>query len=94
MLPPANRLGWGRSGVRERETMAGKWIATAFAATLLAAPADAQSVKAGIEAWQRADYSGAVTIWRPLAEGGDADAMFNLGQADVIMPVVPRVHRS
>ena len=61
--------------------MAGKWIATAFAATLLAAPADAQSVKAGIEAWQRADYSGAVTIWRPLAEGGDADAMFNLGQA-------------
>ena len=41
----------------------------------------AQSVKAGIEAWQRADYSGAVGIWRPLAEKGDADAEFNLGQA-------------
>ena len=38
-------------------------------------------VKAGIEAWQRADYAGAVAIWRPLAEKGDADAAFNLGQA-------------
>jgi cell division septation protein DedD len=41
----------------------------------------AQSVKSGIEAWQRSDYSGAVAIWRPLAEKGDADAEFNLGQA-------------
>jgi cell division septation protein DedD len=47
----------------------------------LSAPVAAQSVKAGIEAWQRADYSGAVAIWRPLAEAGDADAAFNLGQA-------------
>ncbi|MFL6732897.1 MAG: hypothetical protein ACJ8EP_11180, partial [Sphingomicrobium sp.] len=38
-------------------------------------------MKAGIEAWQRADYSAAVAIWRPLAERGDADAQFNLGQA-------------
>jgi len=44
-------------------------------------PLSAQSVRAGIEAWQRADYSGAVAIWRPLAEKGDADAEFNLGQA-------------
>jgi uncharacterized protein len=55
-------------------------VAAAFAA-LLAAPALGQSVKAGIEAWQRADYSGAVAIWRPLALHGDADAQFNLGQA-------------
>jgi len=41
----------------------------------------ARSVKAGIDAWQRSDYSGAVAIWRPLAEKGDADAEFNLGQA-------------
>jgi len=41
----------------------------------------AQTVRAGIEAWQRADYAAAVTIWRPLAEAGDADAQFNLGQA-------------
>jgi TPR repeat protein len=44
-------------------------------------PLAAQSVKAGIEAWQKADYPGAVAIWRPLAEKGDADAQFNLGQA-------------
>lgn len=47
----------------------------------VAAPADAQSVKAGIDAWQSADYDSAVKIWRPLAEAGDADAAFNLGQA-------------
>jgi hypothetical protein len=47
----------------------------------LAAPLPAQSVKAGIDAWQRADYPGAVAIWRPIAEAGDADAQFNLGQA-------------
>ena len=41
----------------------------------------AQTVRAGIEAWQHADYSAAVAIWRPLAERGDADAAFNLGQA-------------
>src|SRR5436309_5520497 len=55
-----------------------------FAFALLcavAAPASAQSVSAGIDAWQRADYSAAVAIWRPLAEKGDADAAFNLGQA-------------
>jgi TPR repeat protein len=47
----------------------------------LAAPAASQSVKAGIEAWQREDYAAAVAIWRPLAQKGDADAAFNLGQA-------------
>jgi TPR repeat protein len=45
------------------------------------APLSAQSVGAGIEAWQKADYSAAVAIWRPLADKGDADAAFNLGQA-------------
>lgn len=58
------------------------WIALAIAAPLFwAAPAAGQTVKAGIEAWQRADYARAVAIWRPLAEAGDADAQFNLGQA-------------
>jgi TPR repeat protein len=49
--------------------------------TAAAVPVCAQSVKAGIEAWQKSDYSAAVAIWRPLAEKGDADAAFNLGQA-------------
>ncbi|MGI8931043.1 MAG: SPOR domain-containing protein [Sphingomicrobium sp.] len=43
--------------------------------------AAAQSVRAGIEAWQKGDMVGAVAIWRPLADKGDADAAFNLGQA-------------
>ena len=53
----------------------------ALASIFLAAPASAQSVKAGIDAWQRGDYVSAVAIWRPLAEAGDADASFNMGQA-------------
>jgi cell division septation protein DedD len=44
-------------------------------------PAAAQSVRAGIEAWQKGDAAAAVAIWRPLADQGDADASFNLGQA-------------
>lgn len=46
-----------------------------------AAPTGAQSVRAGIDAWQKGDTTGAVAIWRPFAEKGDADAAFNLGQA-------------
>jgi len=47
----------------------------------LSLPATAQSVRAGIDAWQKGDTAGAVAIWRPLADKGDADAAFNLGQA-------------
>lgn len=47
----------------------------------LGLPAAAQSVRAGVEAWQKGDTAGAVAIWRPLAAKGDADAAFNLGQA-------------
>lgn len=47
----------------------------------VALPASAQSVRAGVEAWQKGDTAGAVAIWRPLANKGDADAAFNLGQA-------------
>jgi cell division septation protein DedD len=61
--------------------MRAKHLVTVAVAVLLSAPASAQSVKAGIEAWQRSDYGSAVAIWRPLAEKGDADAEFNLGQA-------------
>jgi cell division septation protein DedD len=61
--------------------MSAKYLVAAMMAVAAAAPLSAQSVKAGIDAWQRADYAGAITIWRPLAEGGDADAQFNLGQA-------------
>lgn len=61
--------------------MTRKYLVAAALMIWAAAPLSAQSVKAGIEAWQRADYSRAVAIWRPIAEKGDADAEFNLGQA-------------
>ena len=41
----------------------------------------AAEVKAGVDAWERADYAAAVKKWRPLATAGDPDAQFNLGQA-------------
>ena len=53
--------------------------AAAFAASL-ATPAFAD-VKSGVDAWQRGDFSAAVREWRPLADKGDADAQFNMGQA-------------
>ena len=58
-----------------------KYLVAAALLIATAAPLPAQSVKAGIDAWQRSDYAGAIAIWRPLAEKGDADAEFNLGQA-------------
>jgi hypothetical protein len=58
-----------------------KYLVAAALLVAIAAPLSAQSVKAGIDAWQRADYAGAVAIWRPLAEKGDPDAEFNLAQA-------------
>ena len=55
-------------------------MAAALAAAI-AVPAGAQSVKAGVEAWQQGDFGRATAIWRVLADKGDADAAFNLGQA-------------
>lgn len=56
----------------------------AAAGIALAAPlalAQENPVKAGVEAWERGDYKGAVDRWRGPATKGDADAQFNLGQA-------------
>ncbi|MBB3925361.1 cell division protein FtsN [Sphingobium jiangsuense] len=38
-------------------------------------------VKAGVDAWGQGDYAKAIQEWTPLAQAGDADAQFNLGQA-------------
>ncbi len=58
------------------------WLfgATALLA-LTGAGTAAADVPAGIAAWQAGDYARAVAEWRPLAQAGDADAQFNLGQA-------------
>ena len=62
--------------------MRGTGVLFAAAALMaLAAPAMAQTVRAGIDAWRSGDYPAAVSIWRPLAEAGDPDAAFNIGQA-------------
>ena len=58
----------------------GLWLVAAAAAAL-ATPVFAQSVQAGVEAWQAGNHEEAVRHWRPLAERGDPDAQFNLGHA-------------
>lgn len=37
--------------------------------------------RAGVDAWTRGDFPAAVKAWQTEAAKGDADAMFNLGQA-------------
>ncbi len=61
--------------------MRSRYLVALLVIAAASAPLGAQSVRSGIEAWQKADYSAAVAIWRPLADKGDADAAFNLGQA-------------
>jgi len=49
-------------------------------AVLLAAPVLA-NVDAGVAKWRAGDWSGAVAEWVTPAARGDADALFNMGQA-------------
>ena len=58
-------------------------------ALMLAQPAMAD-VKAGVDAWSRGDFPTAVREWQPLADKGDADAQFNLGQAYKLGRGVPQ----
>jgi hypothetical protein len=58
-----------------------KHLVAAVLLGAVASPISAQTVRAGIEAWQQHDYTRAVDIWRPLAEKGVPEAQFNLGQA-------------
>jgi uncharacterized protein len=55
--------------------------ASAAAALFLAAGNASADVKKGVDAWQAGNFNAAIAEWRPLAERGDADAQFNLGQA-------------
>ena len=56
-------------------------IAAALAAAAFSASPALADVRAGVDAWQRGDFATAVKEWRPLADKGDADAQFNMGQA-------------
>jgi uncharacterized protein len=43
------------------------------------APAAAQDINAGMEAYERGDYAAALREWRSVAEDGDEIAQYNLG---------------
>ena len=58
------------------------WGTLAAATMLSLAPPALADVKAGVDAWQQGDYDKAVSLWRPLAQAGDPDAQFNMGQAN------------
>ena len=53
--------------------------AAALLAAALAAPASADLLADGVAAYEAGDYEDAAKAWRPLAEGGDRMAQFNLG---------------
>lgn len=59
--------------------MRGLLLASLFIVSV--ASSASATVRAGVVAWQDGDPGKATAIWRPLAENGDADAAFNLGQA-------------
>ena len=46
--------------------------------------------KAGVDAWTRGDFPGAVKAWQVEAAKGDGDAIFNLGQAYRLGKGVPQ----
>lgn len=55
-------------------------MGVAASVAVLSAPLGADT-KAGVDAWTRGDFAGAVREWQAAATKGDADALFNLGQA-------------
>jgi TPR repeat protein len=58
-----------------------KLAAPIVAAAILIANPAAAGVKEGVEKWHAGDHKAAVAEWMPFAARGDADALFNLGQA-------------
>jgi cell division protein FtsN len=64
-------------------------LAPPAAAQATNAPASAQ-VRAGVEAWTAGNYDAAIKAWQGPAAKGEADAMFNLGQAYKLGRGVPK----
>ena len=54
-------------------------IALSCFVMMLASPISAQDFQKGWEAYQNGDYATALKEWKPLAEGGDSAAQYNLG---------------
>ncbi|NNC72986.1 MAG: hypothetical protein HKN78_08945 [Sphingomonadaceae bacterium] len=64
-------------------------LVTALILAAMALPAQA-GVQEGVDAWRNGDYARAVAEWQPLADNGDPDAQFNLGQAYKLGRGVPQ----
>lgn len=64
-------------------------LVLAAAGAILSVPAAADT-KAGVDAWTRGDYALAIKEWQASALRGDADALFNLGQAYKLGRGVPQ----
>ncbi|WP_439534075.1 SPOR domain-containing protein [Polymorphobacter sp.] len=61
--------------------------------TAPAAPAAAvltPSISNGVRLWQRGEWAAAVRMWQPFADGGNPDAMYNIGQARKLGRGLPR----
>jgi cell division septation protein DedD len=71
----------GRRDESMKRKARGAVMAGAALVALATAGAASADVKAGVDAWSRGDYAAAVHEWEGPAAAGDADAMFNLGQA-------------
>jgi cell division septation protein DedD len=71
--------------------MGWRWIALGAAGALTLAAGTARAdVANGVRAWQSGNFAAAVAEWRPLADKGDADAEYNLGQAYKLGRGAPR----
>jgi len=57
------------------------WTMVALAFALGLSSPSLASVKDGVTKWRNGDYAGAVAQWKGPAAAGNADALFNLGQA-------------
>jgi len=69
---------YGWAGLSNMRTLIG---AAALSLILIAGVPALADTKAGVDAWNKGDYTTAVAEWRKAAIAGDADAQFNLAQA-------------
>jgi uncharacterized protein len=65
---------------RVRAWIAGGWVALlVLTPEVLTTPARADDFRQGLSAFNRAQYTDSVRLWRPLAEQGNPDAQTGLG---------------
>ncbi|OYW16370.1 MAG: hypothetical protein B7Z39_01270 [Novosphingobium sp. 12-64-8] len=70
--------------------LTGFWKATTLVVASVCASTASAGVKEGVDQWSRGDYAAAVRQWQGPAAKGDADALFNMGQAFKLGRGVPK----